>query len=474
MIDYFTEIAILSNNLTNVNIYHHRQWFFYTQNLYYQENPKEDFKPYKYDGKLIDELKDYMNAYNAKQILKGKKEINFVNFGLDAYFLHYYFKQINQPDYNHNELSSQTAQQITSKISQTFKSFRKARMDYFKNPEKYEVCPELPRYKKKNSISNFYFTNQVTTIKNGVLKFPKTKLRLPFTYEVTGKYTRMEVVHKYNEFELRIIFEQGEKPEFKETDIIATIDPGVNNLIAITTNKGQSLLVKDKTVKSINQFANKEIARIASAQTKTGGFERMVTSKQLQKVYQKRHRRIEHLFYILANHVLNFCLENNVSKLILGKNKGWKQDYNKGKENNQNFIQIPYTSLYQKITDKLTKHGIEVIEQEESYTSQASALDLDHTPVYGDYVPENSFSGKRYGKHNRLYKTSNGITINADMNGALNILRKAFPDVKVELNNLQYMKNPQILKNIRKPNRYLQKRCIGDGRINECASNIHQ
>ena len=455
IIDYFTEISLLSNNLTNVNIYHHRQWFFYTQNLYYQENPKEDFKPYKYDSELIEELKRYINTYNAKQILKDKKEVDFVKFGLDTYFLHYYFKRTNQVDYNHNGISAQTAQQITSKISQTFKSFRKARIDYFKNPEKYEACPELPRYKKKNNISNFYFTNQDTKINNNILKFPKTKLTLPFTYKVTGKYTRMEVVRKYNEFELRIVFEQDEKPKLKETDVVAAIDPGVNNLIAITTNKGQSLLVKDKIVKSINQFANKEIARIASAQTTTGGFERKVTSKQLQKVYQKRHRRIEHLFYILANHVLNFCLENNVSKLALGKTKGWKQNYDKGKENNQNFIQIPYTSLYQKITNNLTKHGIEVIEQEESYTSQASALDLDHIPVYGDNVPENSFSGRRYGKHNRLYKTSNSITINADMNGALNILRKAFPDVKIELNDLQYTKNPQILKNIRKPNRCL-------------------
>ena len=448
MIDYFTQMAILSNKLTNVNIYHQRQWFFYTQNLYYEQNPKENFKPYKYDSELINSLKDYMIKYNAKQILKGKKEIDFVKFGLDAYFLHSYFKKTNQPDYNHSKLSSQTAQQITSKISQTFKAFRKARIDYFKNPEKYEACPELPRYKKKNSMSNFYFTNQVTTIQNETLKFPKTKLTLPFTYEVEGKYTRMEVIRKYNEFELRLIFEQGEKPEFKETGVVAAIDPGVTNFIAITTNKGQSLLVKDKKIKSINQFANKEIKRITLAQMKTSGFEHVVMSEQLRTVYKKRHRRIEHLFYILSNHVLEFCLKNNVSKLALGKNKGWKQNYDHGKKNNQNFIHIPYTSLYQKITDKLTKHGIEVIEQEESYTSQASALDLDHIPIYGDDVPDNSFSGKRYGKHDRLYKTSNGITINADMNGSLNILRKAFPDVEIELNNLEYMKNPKVLKNM--------------------------
>ena len=448
LIQYFTQLALLSNNLTNVNIYHQRQWFFYTQNLYYEQNPKEDFKPYKYDSELIDELKEYMIKYNTKKILKGKKEVDFIKYGLDAYFLHYYFKKTNQVDYNHSKLSAQTAQQITSKVSQTFKGFRKARIDFFKNPEKYKACPELPRYKKKNNISNFYFTNQDTKINNNTLRFPKTKLTLPFTYEVDGKYTRLEVIHKYNEFELRLIFEQGEKPPFKETDVVAAIDPGVTNLIAITTNKGQSLLVKDKTVKSINQFANKRISKIAAAQTKTGGFEHVVMSEQLRTVYKKRHRRIEHLFYVLTNHILEFCLENNVSKLALGKNKGWKQNYDYDNINNQNFIQIPYNSLYQKITDKLTNNGIEVIEQEESYTSQASALDLDHIPVYGDDVPENIFSGKRYGKNNRLYKTSNGITINADMNGALNILRKAFPDVELELNNLEYMKNPKVLKNM--------------------------
>ena len=411
-------------------------------------NPKEDFKPYKYDSELIEQLKEYMISYNAKRILKGKKEVDFVKFGLDAYFLHYYFKQIDQPDYNHSEISAQMSQQITSKVAQAFKVFVKARIDYFEHPEKYEDCPELPCYNKKNSIASFYFTNQDTKINNSTLKFPKTKLTLPFTYEVDGKYTRMEVVRRYNEFELRLVFDIGEKPQCKETDVVAAIDPGVNNLIAITTNKGQSLLVKDKTVKSINQYANKEIARIASAQMKTGGFEYIFMSNQLQKIYQKRHRRIEHLFYILANRVLEFCLENNVSKLALGKNKGWKQECDNGKENNQNFIQIPYTNLYQKITDKLTKHGIEVIEQEESYTSQASAIDLDHIPVYGDYLPAGSFSGIRYGKRNRLYKSKDGITINADMNGALNILRKAFPNVKVELNELQYLKNPQVLTNM--------------------------
>lgn len=448
MIEYLTRMAILSNNLTNTVIYHQRQWYFYTQNMYYTEHPNENFKPYQYNAELIDELKECMYEYNQNKIERGKKPNDFIDFGLDAFFLQYYLKKIKQPDYIHDGLSAQIAQQITSKVSQTFKAFRQAKKDYFKHPDKYEACPQLPRYNKKGGASNLYFTNQDTKIKNGVLRFPKTKLTLPFTYEPKGVYTRMEAIYKYGQFELRLVFKGDEKPTFKETDVVAAIDLGVSNLIAITTNKGQSLLVKDKTVKSINQYANKEISRIASAQTTTGGYEQVQMSKQLIKVYQKRHRRIEYLFYVLAKRVLAFCLENNVSKLALGKNKGWKQAYDKGKTNNQNFIQIPYTSLYRKITDLLTKHGVEVVEQEESYTSKASAVDLDELPLYGDDVPVGSFSGRRYGIHDRLYETSNGTTINADMNGALNILRKAFPEIELELNDLQYLKNPQVLKNM--------------------------
>lgn len=445
---YFMRLAILSTNLTNTLLYYHRQWYFYTQNVYYTEHPNESFRPYRYNEEVIDELKRYMYEYNQNKILYGKRPTDFITFGLDAYFLHFYFKKICQSDYTNDDLPAQVAQQVTQKVSQSFKSFKQARKGFFKNPDKYDTCPQLPRYNKGSKISPLYFTNQATKIKNGVLKFPKTKLTLPFTYKPKGKYTRMEVIHSYGQFELRLVFEETENLKFRETDVVAAIDPGISNLIAITTNKGQSLLVKDKTVKYINQYANKEIARIKSAQMTTGGCDKVQMSKQLSKIYQKRQRRIEHLFYVLAKHVLAFCLENNVSKLALGKNKGWKHTYNKGKTNNQNFIQIPYTSLYRKIQDLLTKNGIEVIEQEESYISKASAIDLDELPVFGEGDLNVSFTGIRFGTHSRLYKTGKGNTINADMNGALNILRKAFPDVEIELNDLQYLKNSKVLRNM--------------------------
>ena len=220
----------------------------------------------------------------------------------------------------------------------------------------------------------------------------------------------------------------------------------MNNIVAITTNKGQSLLVKDKSLKSINQFANKEIARIQSAQTTLKPNSKVVSSKQLMKVYQKRHKRIDHFMYCTTSIVLKFCLENNVSKLVIGKNKGWKEDVPFKKEDKQNFIQIPFNSLIFKIKEKLSCYGIEVLEQEESYTSKASALDFDKLPVYNGKSANTKFSGRR--SKRGLYKTKEGILVNADLNGSLNIMRKAFPTIEFETTDLKYLQNPKIVKNI--------------------------
>jgi transposase, IS605 orfB family len=443
---YLEKMAFASNNLTNVVIYHCRQWFFYTQNLYYIEKEIKDVKFYIYDSEKIDDLIQHMYVYNQQLLQRNKKPIDFVKYGLDAYFLHYYFKSINQDDYNCKDLSSQTSQQIVKKVTQTFKSFKTSLIDYFKHKEKYKAKPELPRYKKKNSMSGFYFTNQVCTIKNNQIKFPKTKLTLPFTYKYKGRHIRTEVIRKYNEFELNIVFEQKPKPQLRKTNVVAAIDLGVNNLVAITTNKGQSLLVKDKSLKSINQFANKEIARIHSAQTILKPSNKIVSSRQLMKVYQKRDRRIEHFMYCTASIILKFCLENNVYKLVIGKNKDWKQEVKLKKKDKQNFIQIPFNNLISKIKEKASCYGIEVLEQEESYTSKASALDFDKIPVYNEKSADTKFSGRRTKRG--LYKTKQGVLINADLNGALNIMRKAFLKIDFETNDLRYLQNPKIIKNI--------------------------
>lgn len=146
---YFKKMAFASNNLINVVTYHCRQWFFYTQNLYYIENDIKDVKFYKYDSEKIDDLKEHMYIYNQKLLQRNKKPIDFVKYGLDAYFLQYYLNYLNQIDYKCKDLSSQTSQQIVKKVTQSFKDLKKALFDYIKHKEKYKAKPELPRYKKK-------------------------------------------------------------------------------------------------------------------------------------------------------------------------------------------------------------------------------------------------------------------------------------------------------------------------------------
>lgn len=120
---YFEKMAFASNNLINVVTYHCRQWFFYTQNLYYIENDIKDVKFYKYDSEKIDDLIKHMYIYNQNLLQRNKKPVDFVKYGLDAYFLHYYFKSINQSDYNCKDLSSQTSQQIVKKSNTIFQRF---------------------------------------------------------------------------------------------------------------------------------------------------------------------------------------------------------------------------------------------------------------------------------------------------------------------------------------------------------------
>ena len=114
--------------------------------------------------------------------------------------------------------------------------------------------------------------------------------------------------------------------------------------------------------------------------------------------------------------------EREASKLIIGNNGGWKQGINLGKRNNQNFVYIPYKKIINQIIYKCQMKGIEVIVREESYTSKASFLDYDYIPTINKDDEVKDFSGKRVKRG--LYRTNKGKKINADVNGAYNIISK--------------------------------------------------
>ena len=146
---------------------------------------------------------------------------------------------------------------------------------------------------------------------------------------------------------------------------------------------------------------------------------------------------MEDAMHKLAKKIVLWCADKNVSKIIIGKNKGWKQEVNIGKTNNQNFVQIPHTLLINYIKTLAEKMGMQMVEVDESYTSKASFVDMDKIPVYKkDANTIYIFSGTRIKRG--LYKDSLGRVINADLNAAGNIMRKVIPDkdIKVSIDNL--------------------------------------
>ena len=220
---------------------------------------------------------------------------------------------------------------------------------------------------------------------------------------------------------------------------MASIDFGIDNIVALITDEGKSFLYKGGAIKSCNQFYNKRSSELRSIITK-GHKNANAKSKQLSVLSRNRDQFINDQMHKISKNVIDICLANNVGTIVLGINKGMKQHSNMGRLNNQAFVSLPISRLAFMITYKAQRAGIIVIEQEESYTSKADFLSNDLIPVYGKEKGEVSFSGSRIKRG--LYKSATGVIINADINGAANIMRKAGFTIN---NKISDMANPVIM-----------------------------
>jgi IS605 OrfB family transposase len=206
-------------------------------------------------------------------------------------------------------------------------------------------------------------------------------------------------------------------------EAIASIDLGLNNLVALTSNQPGfvPVLINGRPLKSINQFYNK---RKAQLQSQLKGNRQ--TSPRIQRLTRCRHQKVDNYLHS-SRQIINLLASQKIGTLVIGKNAQWKNEINLGKKTNQNFVSIPHARLIEMLKYKAELMGIKVMEQEESYTSKSNFLNLDPIPVYGNIGTQDiTFSGSRIKRG--LYKTSSGRLINADVNGSYNILRKAIPN----------------------------------------------
>jgi putative transposase len=321
-------------------------------------------------------------------------------------------------------LYSHVAQQTLTSVAESFQSYI-GLLAGIKNGTVTQH-PKLPGY-HKNSLKLATFPKADVKLKNGQLRFPLgTKVKLWFG--VSEFYLPMPSNLDYDKIrEIRILPKNGQfyaefvykiQPVTVELDAskVLGIDPGLNNWLTCVSNVGTSLIVDGLHLKSLNQWYNKRVAIIK--ENKPQGF----WSKRLARITEKRNRQVRDAVNKAARLVLNHCLQNQIGTVVFGWNKGMRQNINLGSKTNQSFVQIPTARLKDRISQLCQQHGIQFMETEESYTSKASFLDGDSLPRYGEKPSGWKASGKRVNRG--LYRSKDGIKINADCNGAANILRK--------------------------------------------------
>ncbi len=457
MYDYFQEMCQNAKNMHNTTNFYVRQVFTsLTQEKELQPLQQEVLEniqkhlPKMNDTQLI-AYKKRLEKEKTKPVEK-RKEIKCNLFDIpskekpyvDYNFLDALFKSMVQNDYR--SLPTQSSQGIMKTVFQNWKSFYASLREFKVNPSKFKARPRIPGYSRARE-KEVSFTNQDCGIKDKkFLKFPKTKGclnigKLGFT---EGKLKQVRVLPKHGKYVVELVFGIPSEREMKESkQRYMSVDLGVDNLATIVTNTGRRpVLVKGKSIKSVNQRYNKLKAHYTAIlrkgkNPKKGQF----SSKRLEKINNKRFNQIKDLFHKASHQVEKIALEEDIDTIIIGQNKDWKQNTNMSKKNNQSFVSIPHSLLIQMITYKAERHGIKVIVTEESYTSKASFLDNDDIPVYGESDTKKSFSGKRIKRG--LYRSKNGTFINADVNGAANIMRKVF--IKAFEETLSSLLQPESL-----------------------------
>ena len=305
--------------------------------------------------------------------------------------------------------------------------------------------PKLPRYLHKTEGRYVVeFTNQTFSKKRGIngelILCPKDlKLSIPTKVEDPQC---VRIVPKLKAFVIEVIYEIEVLP-LRHTGTYAAIDLGVDNLASITFSNGvEPLLIKGSKLKSINQGYNRLIAK---AKSKLPANQK--TSQGIHRLWRNRELKFQSELHKVTSFLSLYFDEMAIEKIFIGKNQGWKQEVTLGKKTNQTFTQIPFTTFIFQLTYKCLARGIEVVEQEESYTSKASFVDQDEIPTYGESDKKPAFSGKRVSRE--LYRTKNGFLLNADVNGSYNILVKCLLALGKSLDREKLSFHTRSLKNWR-------------------------
>lgn len=333
---------------------------------------------------------------------------------------------------NYKLLQAGVAQQTMKVVDRSFKSFfnliKKARNNEYRFND-----IKMPHYQKKGAMFPLICSGNALSIKDGYFRIPVSNefkklhenlsvIRISFPARLNSKTVKeVRILPCHNNFKIQYVYEVSDENFNLDVNNTLAIDLGIDNLATcVNSCNGTSFIMDGRYIKSLNYHYNKRLAYYKSIAM----HQKMFTTRLIDSITDKRNRQIHDVILKTARYIVNYCINNNIGSIVVGYNKGFKQNTNIGKSNNQNFVQIPLYDLRQQLCNLCERYNMNYIETEESYTSKSSFLDLDVLP---DWNPEQLFAGKFSGSriHRGLYQSKSKQCLNADVNGACNILRKS-------------------------------------------------
>jgi putative transposase len=400
--DFLIYLCRQSNSLTNSVIY-------YVKQAHFEDCPRSEF----FSGD------EYRSGFKLQRVKTAK----YVDLCLDL-----------KDNPHYKALGGSPAQQTIKTVAESFSSYNGILADFFKGEA---ARSKMPRYRTKGGLAPVSFTSQVVQfdIETGRCRLPVSREIGSDVKELIGtkdiwingcvgiavdQICEVRILPKNNELYAEYVYEYGNQGASCSLSLDHTkalgIDHGGDNWLTCVTTTGQSFIVDGRKLKSINQRYNKRIAGIKEG--KAQGF----WNDQLAALTEKRNCVMRDSIHKAARFIVNFCLEHHIGVIVFGWNAGQKDGSNMGRKNNQEFVQIPTGRLKDRLQNLCEAVGIQFVETEESYTSKASFLDGDFLPIFGEKPESWKPSGQRVKRGQ--YQTAQGFLINADCNGAANILKK--------------------------------------------------
>lgn len=361
------------------------------------------------DNKELDEVCfKSKNLYNRALYLVRQNYINtkeYINF----------FKlnklMIDTKDEDYYSLPAIVSNQTLRLLDKNFRSF----FALLKKKKKgsYDKPIKIPKYLDKEGRFIAIFPKGAVSkiyIRKGLVKLSKMDILIP-TKVTESNLVEVRILPRKNHHVVEVVYKVEDKENKVDNKRYASVDLGINNLMTVSSNVTKPFIINGKPLKSINQYWNKEKARLQSLLK-----DNKKTSKRIRSITLKRNNKVRDYLHKSTRELVNFLVSNNISTLIVGYNEEWKKNINLGKRNNQTFVNIPFLTLIKQIEYKCKLEGINFILTEESYTSKCSFIDNEEVCKHENYL------GKRVKRG--LFKSKDGKIINADLNGSLNILKK--------------------------------------------------